>query len=408
MSSLNRFHVRRRWFVRGTSALCLVLAVVVLGRVWSAPPEPTRRQRVLKVVDVFERAGRKGPDVFQRNEAAEYRRSRALAAVRALEREDGPYLVEAYLEADHARRERLCEALTHYTYLKEYVHRFVPLVDSADVELARDALGLLVAVAGTHRFSPTAPPSAREFAGSVLQHAFERADGALREDAVRLARDVPSGNALVVIDRAFRSGGSELRKAAVRALGSYGAFSETVLEFGSDYVPVRDIIREALGSPDEGLVRAALATVEELALEDFTGAVMEVAASPVAALREAAVNALLAIGNDDARKSIRSLLSDSSPDVRAAAARACGIGGDREALDDLRKMLASEVAQDRGTAALELSRLKDDSSVPELEKLLEDPDRRVRLTAWEALRRLTGKDYAVEIGESDGAEGTRQ
>jgi len=383
-SGIERYAMGRR-LAHGIIVVLFVLAFIVLGRLWSAPAEPTRAQRVLKTLDLF---GRRDDDG--------YWRGRALTAVAALKRDDGPCLVDAYLDAEPALRSRLGEALAEYPYIKEYLHRLVPLLDSDDVELARDVLHLLVSAARSRLFLSYVVSPASEFGGSVLQRAFQRADGALGADAVILARQAPSATALTVLDSAYRSGDAHLREAAVRALGRYDAFV--------DRLEVDDILRDALESGRKGLVMAALGSIEELAYEELVDAAVDLAGSEDPDLRLGAVRALHAIGGAVAGARLRSALSDSSADVRTVAARACGVLGDQEAVHGLRKMLAGDLPQDRGMAALALADLKDTSSVPQIETLLEDPHGRVRLAAWEALRRLTGKDYPLESPDDGGGE----
>jgi HEAT repeat protein len=210
-----------------------------------------------------------------------------------------------------------------------------------------------------------------------------------RRELVPLLEDVAA--------RPVQPGDSALRREAQRLLGAVGAAEHARLLVRVT-VPSRETV---LITPD---LRAGFTDALAAILARDPAAIPQMPAllsdaSP--ALSSSIVEALARRPNDSAMRALASLLGR-SPGLdpllllRLAERGRARSNGDEVVLDGVRRYLRQRDPALVANAARACGRLGDDGAVESLIGLIESPDERVRTSAFEALREISGLDHGRE------------
>ncbi|MBI2501951.1 MAG: HEAT repeat domain-containing protein [Candidatus Latescibacteria bacterium] len=226
------------------------------------------------------------------------------------------------------------------------------------------------------------PPAVRP-----LIEAADRGSDSLKYIAAQILGNIGDSDAIPFLRRCAQERNVFVRQEAVRALGSMGeaALIPTLVQMlKSDPHPqVRIAAAQGLGNLRDTSVVAPL--IE--ALEDSMPLV-----------RHHVLQVLNRLWNPSVERVVLRAVKDPDETIRYIAVQMLGQRQTSQGLEILRAVLRDPNPWIRAEAAYSLSRLGDPRVVPDLEHLLggsdpEDPDYEA---ARQALRTLTGMDYAVE------------
>ncbi len=212
---------------------------------------------------------------------------------------------------------------------------------------------------------------------------------ALRVASLKTIGEIGDGSLIDVLVPWLSDPRSEVRYAAVQALGFLGdpaAIPHLRARLQDDDRGVRDMAgihlerleklqeaRSDLGSSDPKRRAAACGALADARQTSAYGDLVALLDDEAAAVRAAAAQALgslrLAVGTER----LSGLLGDPAPEVRRSAATALGLLDARGSAPAIRKLLSDPDAGVRAAAAYAASLLMDREAIPSLAGLLEDP-----------------------------------
>ncbi len=217
-----------------------------------------------------------------------------------------------------------------------------------------------------------------------------------------------------IISHASNSEYSNVRAAAVKALGGLGELGSLLTGNISQYVKK---ISERLKDEDEQVVINAALALGELKIPDIIPELLEIIDSPSEKIRLAVVTAVRSLafwlsdidGKNRLTYALMSLVKDGSPNIRAMAVETLGYIENVEAVEALLEALNDEDILVRQNAAAALGNYNQPGVIPALIGLLNDENVVIRWNAVTALNRLGDKSCIGPISRmlEDGDESVR-
>ncbi len=187
-----------------------------------------------------------------------------------------------------------------------------------------------------------------------------------------------------------------IRKAAVESLGNLRGpevIEPLLRSMGDPHPVVREKAAEALGGLDDPRVVPIL-------IHAFEDSVVEVRRSTLVSIAKLWPTLQDTARRDSVRLSIEKAGDDPSPEVRFVAVQLFGRMRDTHAVPILIQRLRDSTSSVRQMATRSLGEIGDKEAVRPLEVLLRTGREAEQIAAKEALKKLTGYDYAVQESEA--------